>query len=295
MLARYLWAVPLRLLEPAASLLPHEDSGEADTQVCEEPRSSRRESEKRGGKAAGAATVAARPSAARGLRLSKRGQSSGPAAAGAATTEDVLVPHVSRAPYPQDGLVAQTLLALFAVSSAFFLLSYQVHEKSVLLPLMPMALLVRRWPAVATWYSAVAVWSMWPLLAKDGLLLPAVLLTALYAGAVAVTTSGTQFADEAAEVACALPAAVAASLGLQGAEAAGRRRWVLRGAIGASALAAAALSVAAWAVPPPASLPDVHPYASSVYAAGCFAAAYGLACGAQWRLLYGEYGGAKAD
>ncbi|KDR82818.1 hypothetical protein GALMADRAFT_851446 [Galerina marginata CBS 339.88] len=65
--------------------------------------------------------------------------------------------------------------ALLTSSMSFFLFSFQVHEKSILLPLMPITLLLSAAPvdsAVYSWgvlVNNVAVFSMWPLLKRDGL------------------------------------------------------------------------------------------------------------------------------
>ncbi|KIJ15057.1 glycosyltransferase family 57 protein [Paxillus involutus ATCC 200175] len=65
--------------------------------------------------------------------------------------------------------------ALLTTSMSFFLFSFQVHEKTILLPLLPLALLlsgatpgeeVFAWGALG---NVVGVFSMWPLLKKDGL------------------------------------------------------------------------------------------------------------------------------
>ncbi|KAH8920176.1 glycosyltransferase family 57 protein [Atractiella rhizophila] len=67
--------------------------------------------------------------------------------------------------------------ALFVCSMGFFLFSFQVHEKSILLPLMPLTLLMLErevrhdrmdweWAVLV---NNVAVFSMWPLLKRDGL------------------------------------------------------------------------------------------------------------------------------
>ena len=52
---------------------------------------------------------------------------------------------------------------------AFFLFSFQVHEKSVLLPLLPVTMLALQAPELAAWLPPLACFSMWPLLIKDGL------------------------------------------------------------------------------------------------------------------------------
>jgi alpha-1,3-glucosyltransferase len=65
--------------------------------------------------------------------------------------------------------------ALLTSAMSFFLFSFQVHEKTILLPLMPLALLLSGAApssAVYEWgmlVSNAAVFSMWPLLKKDGL------------------------------------------------------------------------------------------------------------------------------
>ena len=52
---------------------------------------------------------------------------------------------------------------------AFFLFSYQVHEKSVLLPVLPVTLLGPDGGTLARWLPALAAFSMFPLLQRDGL------------------------------------------------------------------------------------------------------------------------------
>ena len=70
----------------------------------------------------------------------------------------------------------------------FFLASYQVHEKNVLLPLLPMTVLLasdaglrpdmRAWIGFA---NVVATWTMYPLLKRDELRIPYFVLTGLWA------------------------------------------------------------------------------------------------------------------
>jgi alpha-1,3-glucosyltransferase len=52
---------------------------------------------------------------------------------------------------------------------AFFLASFQVHEKSILLAMAPASLLIMEFPAFITWFSLVAMWSMWNLIHLDRL------------------------------------------------------------------------------------------------------------------------------
>nr|XP_055068491.1 dolichyl pyrophosphate Man9GlcNAc2 alpha-1,3-glucosyltransferase [Misgurnus anguillicaudatus] len=66
----------------------------------------------------------------------------------------------------------QFKLALANSSLAFFLFSFQVHEKSILLAALPVCLLINEIPLIAIWFSLTSTFSMLPLLLKDGLLLP---------------------------------------------------------------------------------------------------------------------------
>ncbi|KAM4055207.1 ALG6, ALG8 glycosyltransferase family protein [Hirsutella rhossiliensis] len=79
-------------------------------------------------------------------------------------------------------------LAFAATAWGFFLFSYQVHEKSVLLPLMPMTLLlagrhglsgeIRAWVGFA---NLLGAWTMFPLLRRVDLGIPYAVLTLLWA------------------------------------------------------------------------------------------------------------------
>ncbi|MBZ3869954.1 Dolichyl pyrophosphate Man9GlcNAc2 alpha-1,3-glucosyltransferase [Sciurus carolinensis] len=63
---------------------------------------------------------------------------------------------------------------LFEVSCAlsFFLFSFQVHEKSILLVSLPVCLVLNEIPFMSTWFLLVSTFSMLPLLLKDELLMP---------------------------------------------------------------------------------------------------------------------------
>ena len=79
-------------------------------------------------------------------------------------------------------------LALATTAWAFFLFSFQVHEKSVLLPLMPMTVLlagknglgknIRSWVGFA---NMLGVWTIFPLLERVDLRVPYGVLSALWA------------------------------------------------------------------------------------------------------------------
>ncbi|XP_063357316.1 dolichyl pyrophosphate Man9GlcNAc2 alpha-1,3-glucosyltransferase isoform X1 [Pelmatolapia mariae] len=63
-------------------------------------------------------------------------------------------------------------LALVNSSLAFFLFSFQVHEKSILLAALPACLLLNDLPLMALWFLQASTFSMLPLFLKDGLLVP---------------------------------------------------------------------------------------------------------------------------
>jgi alpha-1,3-glucosyltransferase len=68
------------------------------------------------------------------------------------------------------------LRTLFTTAMSFFLFSFQVHEKSILLPLLPATLLCLRQPKFTAWQVLVSTFSMSPLLFKDGLALGYIIL-----------------------------------------------------------------------------------------------------------------------
>lgn len=78
--------------------------------------------------------------------------------------------------------------AMASCAWGFFLCSFQVHEKSVLLPLLPMTVLLgsngglgvelRAWIG---WANVLGVWTMFPLLKRDELSIPYFVLTGLWA------------------------------------------------------------------------------------------------------------------
>ncbi|XP_074279131.1 putative dolichyl pyrophosphate Man9GlcNAc2 alpha-1,3-glucosyltransferase [Silene latifolia] len=63
------------------------------------------------------------------------------------------------------------LYGLLNSSFAFYLFSYQVHEKSILLPLLPASLMALEEPMVFRWLTKFALFSMFPLVCRDQLVL----------------------------------------------------------------------------------------------------------------------------
>ncbi|XP_055303007.1 probable dolichyl pyrophosphate Man9GlcNAc2 alpha-1,3-glucosyltransferase [Sitodiplosis mosellana] len=72
------------------------------------------------------------------------------------------------------------LLSLINSALAFFLFSFQVHEKSILLVTLPVMLYFRMDPLCALWFLHIATFSMLPLLVLDQLIYPTVVLTSIY-------------------------------------------------------------------------------------------------------------------
>jgi alpha-1,3-glucosyltransferase len=61
------------------------------------------------------------------------------------------------------------LLGAAGTSLSFFLASFQVHEKSILLPLAPLSFLTLDYVSFIPWFSMISLWSMWHLLCLDQL------------------------------------------------------------------------------------------------------------------------------
>jgi alpha-1,3-glucosyltransferase len=74
----------------------------------------------------------------------------------------------------------QFLYALVNSSLAFFLFSFQVHEKSILIAALPIALIFPMEPFMSIWFLQVSTFSMLPLLVKDGLTLAFVSLSGAF-------------------------------------------------------------------------------------------------------------------
>ncbi|OJD19806.1 hypothetical protein AJ78_00306 [Emergomyces pasteurianus Ep9510] len=102
-----------------------------------------------------------------------------------ATILSILTPCILIGLYPRPGLL---LPALASTAWGFFLCSFQVHEKSVLLPLLPMTLLLGRDHGLSKetrawvgWANMLGAWTLFPLLRRDELRVPYFVLTLLWA------------------------------------------------------------------------------------------------------------------
>ncbi|KAF2901271.1 hypothetical protein ILUMI_04908 [Ignelater luminosus] len=74
--------------------------------------------------------------------------------------------------------------ALINSSLAFFLFSFQVHEKSILLAVIPVILYSHIEPLTCFWFLIISLFSMFPLIVKDELVLAFVALTTFYVAAI---------------------------------------------------------------------------------------------------------------
>ncbi|KAK2986813.1 hypothetical protein RJ640_011038 [Escallonia rubra] len=72
------------------------------------------------------------------------------------------------------------LYALLNSAFSFYLFSFQVHEKSILLPLLPASLLALEEPFLIRWLTHYALFSMFPLLCRDNLILPYIALYGIF-------------------------------------------------------------------------------------------------------------------
>ena len=77
-------------------------------------------------------------------------------------------------------LLQGLLLGTTCVSLSFFLASFQVHEKSILLVLSPFSLLYLEQRQLTRWFSILSTWSLWPLLVLDRLQVPYVCVQVLH-------------------------------------------------------------------------------------------------------------------
>lgn len=153
----------------------------------------------------------------------------------------------------------QFKLALVNSSLAFFLFSYQVHEKSILLASMPACLLLSDLPLISIWLLQTSTFSMLPLFLKDGLLVPYVVTSLAFHYFSMFLLSPLKHSSEAdlkmeayRKIFFCLPKL---DLGC-----------IVRWKFYISILAMATLSIASVTVTPPPHLPDLFPVVISTFA-----------------------------
>lgn len=154
------------------------------------------------------------------------------------------------------------LWAAAGTSLSFFLASFQVHEKSILLPLSPLSLLIADTPLLCFWFSVVATWTLWPLIETDRIqsayfscVMIFYLVSLLYSrpfAALREYSRGT-FAVVGDDIASTI----------------GRSKWIYVIVV-ASVVAMVGLHLVESMISPPQSLPDIFPVLWSIGGAGIF-------------------------
>ncbi|XP_075529142.1 ALG6 alpha-1,3-glucosyltransferase garnysstan [Dermacentor variabilis] len=131
--------------------------------------------------------------------------------------------------------------SLINCSLAFFLCSYQVHEKTILFPALAFYLILHKHPGLVVWFSTVATFSMFPLLYKDGLATPYIALVVL--NLVFVYQAYLKDASRSTRVTLLFMLSLAGCV---------------------------ALNVLHLTMPPPARYPDLHQLLNAAYSCGHF-------------------------
>ncbi|KAG0328472.1 Glucosyltransferase-like protein [Dissophora globulifera] len=130
------------------------------------------------------------------------------------------------------------IYGLINSSLSFFLLSFQVHEKSILVPALPITLLILDEPATASLFITLATFTMYPLLRQEALAMPYFVLLGLWIW----LTSGTfKNASKLLEFSAAV-----------------------------NLLVMSTIHLAEMLVPPPARYPDLYPVLNTLWGAGGF-------------------------
>ena len=158
---------------------------------------------------------------------------------------------------------------------------WQVHEKHILLPLLPAALLAPRQPTLFAWFATTAAFSLYPLLERDGQALPyAVCQLGFLALTLALEPAAppTSPADPEGKAATAAATADMPPPPL-------RLPWPARAAMGLSLTGMVLLHVLKALVTPPTRYPDIHTVAFAAYSCVHFVAAYVAALGWQWHAI----------
>jgi len=153
------------------------------------------------------------------------------------------------------------LWGTMSTALSFFLASFQVHEKSILLALAPCSLLVWQDPMLVDWFSFVSCWTLWPLLQTDRLQIPYVCCILLFVSLVRLrdemmrtmtTTTTTGKTECIFDVVPWVPTLCYAGMLL--------------------------LHLIEMVIPAPANLPDIHEVLWSAMGCGMFCIAWFITC-----------------
>jgi len=194
------------------------------------------------------------------------------------------------------------LLCLFLSSISFFLVSFQVHEKSILLPLIPLHALYYRLPLLSLWFTSMSLFSLWPLFVKDGLfsnITAMVLVLGFLTNALnyprtqignslwpwyrAPSKPPFNYIEEASSIVLVIEHA----FGVQTARTINVYKiyTILYRIALTMVIASLGLGLAAYYIPPPSSKPDIFPYLTAVLCAFNFAIIYVIALAVQYKFL----------
>jgi alpha-1,3-glucosyltransferase len=149
----------------------------------------------------------------------------------------------------------------------FFLASFQVHEKSILLALAPATFLLLEDATFVEWFSVVTTWTLWPLLVIDR-------LQVAYVCSILIFVAMTQIRTELAE-----RKAPSTNIGIL--EQYSLFRWIPSLAY----VLMGALHVAEVIMSAPAALPDLFPVLWSIVGCAFCCMAYAISC---WHLFFDE-------
>jgi len=145
---------------------------------------------------------------------------------------------------------------------AFFLASFQVHEKSILMALAPISLLVWSDSCFTHWFAIVATWTLWPLLCVDRLEVAYSCMMTLYLVLVWI------FVDN-------YPIGLSSCF---------NNNLMTRTILPLSGFGMLSLHILQLMVPPPSTLPDLFPVMWSIAGCGMFCISWSVTC---WHLYYG--------
>ena len=150
-----------------------------------------------------------------------------------------------------------------------------MHEKHILIPLLPAALLAPRVPTLFVLFSAMATLSLFPLLARDGQRLPYYVLQAVQCAHMASSLLSADSERDAATLAPLVPKWLPP-------------RTLLRTASCSALVGILALHTWEATLLPPKRYPDLYPVAFSTFSFVFFAAAYVGLLAWQWRVAATE-------
>jgi len=142
---------------------------------------------------------------------------------------------------------------------AFFLASFQVHEKSILMALAPISLLTWEDPTFCHWFSIVATWTLWPLIRVDRLEVATVCIMTIFGTLVWLFGASNKI----------IPPSCFDKL------------TITKAIVPLSSLSMLSLHLLEVFVTPPASLPDLFPVLWSIVGCGMFCVAWLVTC---WHL-----------